>query len=86
MPTSWKNRATYGKLLKRIIIKQTELYDKCNDDETAIKIAANIGYLIEKLNNFLKIVEIQDNEHQQNKVDAIQSEYRYKQNKEWGLM
>jgi len=62
MPTSWKNRSTYGKLLKRIIIKQTERFDKCNDDEIAIKIAANIGYLTEKLNTILKLVEIKDAE------------------------
>jgi len=60
MPSSWKNRSTYGKLLKRIIIKQTERFDKCNDDEMAVKIAANIGYLIEKLNSILKIVDVQD--------------------------
>lgn len=64
MPTSWKNRSTYGKLLKRIIIKQAERFDKCNDDEIAVKIAANIGYLTEKLNNILKIVDIKDAEIQ----------------------
>ena len=86
MPTSWKNRGTYGKLLKRIIIKQTERFDKCNDDETAVKIAANIGYLIEKLNNILKIVEIQDREDKQSIIDALQSELHAQQRKEWGLM
>lgn len=60
MPTSWKNRSTYGKLLRRIIIRQVERFNKCNDDETATKIAGNIGYLIDKLHNFLKHVEIQD--------------------------
>ena len=60
MPSSWKNRSTYGKLLKRIIIKQTERFDKCNDDEIAVKIAANIGYLTDKLNSILKIVDVQD--------------------------
>jgi len=54
MPTSWKNRSTYGKLLRRIIIRQAERFEKCTDDETSIKFATNIGYLIDKLNNLLK--------------------------------
>ncbi|MCV0409386.1 hypothetical protein [Nitrosopumilus sp.] len=54
MPASWKNRATYGKLLRRIIIRQAERFEKTTDDETAIKIATNIGYLSDKLNNLLK--------------------------------
>lgn len=54
MPTSWKNRSTYGKLLKRLIIKQSERFEKCHNDEEAIKIATNIGYLVDKLNNLLR--------------------------------
>ncbi len=54
MPTSWKNRSTYGKLLKRIIIKQAERFGKSKDNDQAVKIATNIGYLTDKLNNLLK--------------------------------
>ena len=54
MPTSWKNRSTYGKLLRRIIIKQSERFEKSKDNDEAVKIAANIGYLTDKLNNLLK--------------------------------
>jgi len=60
MPTSWKNRSSYGKLLRRIILKQIERFEKCNDDETAVKIAANIGYLIDKLLTLLKQVEAKE--------------------------
>jgi len=54
MPTSWKNRSTYGKLLRRIIIKQAERFEKTTNDEDAVKISMNIGYLVDKLNNLLK--------------------------------
>ena len=54
MGTSWKNRGTYGKLLRRIIIRQSERFEKTSSDEDAIKISANIGYLVDKLNNLLK--------------------------------
>jgi len=54
MPTSWKNRSTYGKLLRRIIIRQFERFENCKNEEVAIKIATNIGYLTDKLNNLLK--------------------------------
>ncbi len=54
MPTSWKNRSTYGKLLRRIIIRQSERFENCKNEEVAIKIATNIGYLTDKLNNLLR--------------------------------
>lgn len=54
MPASWKNRSTYGKLLRRIIIKQAERFEKTNDFEESIKISTNIGYLTDKLNNLIK--------------------------------
>jgi hypothetical protein len=54
MPASWKNRGTYGKLLRRVIIKQAERFEKCDNNEESIKIASNVGYLVDKLNNLLK--------------------------------
>ena len=54
MPTSWKNRSTYGKLLRRIIIRQTERFENVSSDDDAVKLGSNIGYLIDKLNNLLK--------------------------------
>ena len=54
MPTSWKNRSTYGKLLRRIIIKQADRFEKSKDNDEAVKIATSIGYLTDKLNNLLK--------------------------------
>lgn len=54
MPASWKNRSTYGKLLRRIIIKQAERFEKTTDFEESIKISTNIGYLTDKLNNLIK--------------------------------
>jgi hypothetical protein len=54
VPTSWKNRSTYGRLLRRIIIKQTERFESASSDENAIKLGTNVGYLVDKLNNLLK--------------------------------
>jgi len=57
MPVSWKNRATYGKLLKKVIARQVKRYENCTDDDIATKIAANIGYLTDKINNIIKHLE-----------------------------
>ena len=54
MPSSWKNRSTYGKLLRRVIIKQAERFEKTTDIEESIRLSGNIGYLIDKLNNLIK--------------------------------
>lgn len=54
MGSSWKNRGTYGKLLRRVIVKQAERFEKSADTEESVKIATNIGYLVDKLNNLLK--------------------------------
>jgi len=54
MPSSWKNRSTYGKLLRRVIIKQAERFEKTTDTEESIRLSGNIGYLVDKLNNLIK--------------------------------
>ena len=54
MPEDWKNRAMYGNVLRRIIIKQAERFEKTTDDDTAVKLATNISNMISRIDNLLK--------------------------------
>ena len=54
MGTSWKNRGTYGRILKKLIQKQVRKFESQKDNEKAIQLAHNIGYLTNILNNLIK--------------------------------
>ena len=54
MGSSWKNRGTYGRILKKVIQKQVRRFESQDDEEKAINLAHNIGYLTNILNTIIK--------------------------------
>ena len=54
MGSSWKNRGTYGRILKKVIQKQVLRFEAQDDEEKAINLAHNIGYLTNILNTIIK--------------------------------
>ena len=54
MGSSWKNRGTYGRILKKVIQKQVRRFEPQDDEEKATKLAHNIGYLTNILNTIIK--------------------------------
>ena len=46
MGSSWTNRGTYGRILKKLIQKQLRKFEQEEDGEKSIQISHNIGYLI----------------------------------------
>jgi len=56
--SSWKNRGTYGRILKKIIKKQLKRFDAEEDLDKANQLSHNIGYLTNILNGIIR-----DEEH-----------------------
>jgi len=56
--SSWKNRGTYGRILKKIIKKQLNRFDAEEDLDKANQLSHNIGYLTNILNGIIR-----DEEH-----------------------
>jgi len=54
LPTSWDDRAQYGNILKSVIKKQKESYDKEHDRITKTKIAQNLAYLIQTQSSVIR--------------------------------
>ena len=54
MGSSWKNRGTYGRILKNVIQRQVERFESQKDQDKAISLAHNIGYLTNILNTIIK--------------------------------
>lgn len=54
MGSSWKNRGTYGRILKKVIQRQVKRFDSQEDQDKAISLAHNIGYLTNILNTIIK--------------------------------
>ena len=54
MGSSWKNRGTYGRILKKVIQRQVLRFKAQDDEEKATKLAHNIGYLTSILNTIIK--------------------------------
>jgi len=54
MGSSWKNRGTYGRILKKVIQKQMKRFESEENSAIAISLAHNIGYLVNTLNNVIK--------------------------------
>ena len=54
MGSSWKNRGSYGRILKKIIQRQLRRFEAQDDEEKATKIAHNIGYLTNILSTIIK--------------------------------
>ena len=54
MGSSWKNRGTYGRILKKVIQRQVRRFESQDDEEKAINLAHNIGYLTNILNTIIK--------------------------------
>ena len=52
--SSWKNRGTYGRILKKVIQRQVKRIEAQEDEEKATKLAHNIGYLTNILNTIIK--------------------------------
>jgi len=52
--SSWKNRGTYGRILKKVIQRQLLRFESEKDQEKTTQLAHNIGYLINILNNIIK--------------------------------
>lgn len=46
MGSSWTNRGTYGRILKKLIQRQVRRFETEKESEEAIDLAHNIGYLI----------------------------------------
>ena len=60
MGRSWKERGTYGNILKNLIKKQLSKYEKERNKITATKISQNVGYLIQVQNSLIKDHEISE--------------------------
>ena len=54
MGSSWKNRGTYGRILKKVIQKQMKRFESQEDQDKTIRLAQNIGYLTNILNTIIK--------------------------------
>jgi len=54
MGSSWKNRGTYGRILKKVIQRQVLRFEAQDDEEKTINLAHNIGYLTNILNTIIK--------------------------------
>ena len=54
MGSSWKNRGTYGRILKKVIQRQVKRFESQEDQDKAISLAHNIGYLTNILNTIIK--------------------------------
>ncbi len=46
MGSSWTNRGTYGRILKKLIQRQLRRFEIEGDSDKTIQLAHNIGYLI----------------------------------------
>jgi len=54
MGSSWKNRGTYGRILKKVIQRQVKRFESQKNEDKAISLAHNIGYLTNILNTIIK--------------------------------
>ncbi len=54
MGSSWKNRGTYGRILKKVIQRQVNRFESQTNEDKAISLAHNIGYLTNILNTIIK--------------------------------
>jgi len=54
MGSSWKNRGTYGRILKKLIQRQVKRFESQRNEDKAISLAHNIGYLTNILNTIIK--------------------------------
>ena len=52
--TSWDDRTQYGNILRVVIKKQKESYDKEHDRITKTKIAQNLAYLIQTQSSIIR--------------------------------
>jgi len=52
--SSWKNRGTYGRILKKVIQKQVKRFESQRNEDKAINLAHSIGYLTNILNTIIK--------------------------------
>ena len=69
MGSSWKNRGTYGRILKNVIQKQVERFELQEDQDKAISLAHNIGYLTNILNT---IIKDEDNFQLEKRVEELE--------------
>ncbi|MEX0639789.1 MAG: hypothetical protein WD018_06660 [Nitrosopumilaceae archaeon] len=54
MGSSWTNRGTYGRILKKIIQKQLKRLEQVQDIDKSIQMTHNIGYLINTQREVIK--------------------------------
>ena len=54
LPTSWFDRAQYANILKKIIKKQFQIYQKEPDRIRKAKIAQNIAYLVQTQSSLIR--------------------------------
>ncbi len=70
MSSSWKNRATFGRILKKIIKKQVQDFENLQGDiEKSNKLAHNIGYLTNILNT---IIKDEENSQFEKRIDELE--------------
>jgi len=69
MGSSWKNRGTYGRILKKIIKKQLNRFESEKDIEKANQLSHNIGYLTNILNG---IIRDEENSKLEKRVDELE--------------
>ena len=60
MGRSWKERGSYGNVIKVLIKKQLVKYEKERDRIKATKISQNIGYLVQVQSSLIKDQENSD--------------------------
>ena len=69
MGSSWKNRGTYGRILKKIILKQVKRFQENKDQDKAIQIAHNIGYLTNIING---IIRDEENSQLEKRIEELE--------------
>ncbi len=70
MGSNWKNRGTYGRILKKIIQRQVKRFDSQEDQDKAISLAHNIGYLTNILNT---IIKDEDNFQLEKRIEELEN-------------
>jgi len=69
MGSSWKNRGTYGRILKKIILKQVKRFQEIQDHDKSIQIAHNIGYLTNITNG---IIRDEENSQLEKRIEELE--------------
>ena len=69
LSSSWRNRGTYGRILKKVVQRQVKRFELQDDQDKAISLAHNIGYLTNILNT---IIKDEENSQLEKRIDDLE--------------